>query len=107
MTEHVIRLADEGKALAFLRALGANLSAVRADDEAAVVVSFGANGPDYDCRDGSVSATVTKGGETATAVAAGHDLATALMLARGKVDRQIETARKAREKRGEDTSNDQ
>lgn len=83
--------------LKHLRTLGALLSAVRMDDEDAVIVSFGARCPDYDCRDGSVSATVTKAGQTATASAAGTDLATALMLARGKVERDIEAARKKRE----------
>ena len=78
-----------------IRDIGRQLQTIRAYDESSVVVAFGAIGPDFDCPEGSVSVTVTKGGETATSAAV--ELATALMLARGKVNRQIAAKQKARD----------
>ena len=81
-----------------LRALGQLLSAVRAPDEQSVVVSFSARAFDADTSDSSVGVTVSKGGETETAHAAGTDLATAMLLARGACDRKMKAKAEAAKK---------
>jgi len=80
-----------------LKAIGEHLAALRRPNEGAVILSFGAHAPDFECSKGSVSITVEKGGETATASAAGTGLDNALALARAKVERQIEARAKKAE----------
>lgn len=86
-----------------LRAIGSLLANVRAPDEDTVIISFAVHAPDFDCDQGSVAVTVCRDGEEATAGAAGTDLATALLLARGKAIRQIE-AKAAKRQRDKDRS---
>ena len=75
--------------IAHLRTIGTLLAAIRAPDEQSVVVSFSARAYDADTGDSSVGVTVSRGGETETAHAAGTDLATAMLLARGACNRKI------------------
>lgn len=89
--------------IAHLRTLGALLAAVRAPDEQGVVVSFSARAYDADTGDSSVGVTVSKGGETETAHAAGTDLATAMLLARGACDRKIKAKAEMAKKRNRDS----
>lgn len=79
-----------------LRELGERLLSARHIAGDALILSFGAHAPDYDCDEGSVSVTVQVGSEAATAHANGGDIATALLLAHGKALRQAEAARKKR-----------
>ena len=75
--------------------LTASLHALRALDDSGLIISFGSHGPSYDSKVGHMSVTITRDGETATAEAVHlHD---AILLARAKVSRQIETEKKRRE----------
>lgn len=84
--------------IAHVRVLGAALAALRLPGEMHVIVSFGALHPDWHCSEGSVSATVRRDKVEYTASAAGTDLATALMLARGGVERELAKKREKRRK---------
>lgn len=64
--------------------IGRMLQSLRMDDEADLIVSFGAHGPSYDCRNGHVSATIRRGKDEATSEAV--SLIDALYLARAKLD---------------------
>lgn len=64
--------------------LGRMLQALRMDDEGDLIVSFGAHGPSYDCRNGHVSATIRRGKDEATSEAV--SLIDALYLARAKLN---------------------
>lgn len=71
-----------------IKAIGVMLASLRNVDENSVVVSLGAYAPTADTFNGSVSATVTAGGHSATSEAV--DLANALRLARAKLAREAE-----------------
>lgn len=75
--------------------LAKSLVAVRDADEDHLIVSFGAHGPSTDCRNGHMSVTVQRDGESATGEAV--HLQDALLIARAAVNRQIAAREKKRE----------
>lgn len=77
-----------------INAIGDLLKTLRSDDEAAVLIGFGAHGPSTDCPAGHVSATIIKAGVETTYEALNlHD---ALLGSRATVDRQIAAIEKKR-----------
>lgn len=74
--------------------IGADLASLRMAGEGLVIIGYGAHAPSIDCRIGSVSATVQRDGERATAEAV--SLQDALYLARAKVASQIAARDKKR-----------
>ncbi|ASK88502.1 hypothetical protein [Sphingorhabdus sp. SMR4y] len=85
--------ADDYKAI---NAIGEQIASFRASDETALVVGFGSHKGSPGCESGSLSVTVRKGGFEATSEAL--RLGDAIFLARGKVNREIEADRAAKEK---------
>lgn len=81
---------------ALINAAGTALQAIRALDDGDLIVSIGAHGPSYDCRDGHVSVTLRRGGDTVTSEAVG--LYTALHLARGKLNAVVAAREQAKDK---------
>ena len=77
-----------------INAIGAMLASLRNVDEHTVAVSFAAHTGSAETREGSISATVTAGGHSATSK--GLNLNSALCLARGKLRREAD----ARAKKG-------
>lgn len=77
-----------------INAIGTMLASLRHADESTVAVAFAAHAPCTDTRGGSVSATVTKDGHSATSEAVSLD--DALRLARAKLDREAAAREKAK-----------
>lgn len=75
-----VRLMDAGTT----NSIGRMLQSLRMEDESDLIVSFAAHGPSYDCRNGSVSATIRRGSDEATSEAV--SLIDALLLARAKLN---------------------
>jgi len=77
-----------------LERIGSALAELREQPESAVVISFGTVGPSHDCPNGHFLVTVEKSGERATAEAV--HVQDALLLARAKVNAQLERREKER-----------
>lgn len=76
--------------------IGAIIQGMREIGDDYIIVSVGARGPNMDCKHGNAVATIRMGNDEETAEALA--LSTAIDLARGKILRNRELAKKAKEK---------
>jgi hypothetical protein len=82
-----------------INALGNSVQAARsALGEDYIVIGIGARGPNLDCHEGNAVATVRSGNDEATSEAL--SLWDAILLARGKINREREARQRAKEKSG-------
>jgi hypothetical protein len=79
-----------------INAIGVMLAGLRDATEGVVAIGFAAHDGDHDTPEGSISATVTASGITCTSSAV--SLADALLIARGKLRREIQAKKVAAEK---------